>query len=338
MSRLILTLLLFSAGTLHFFIPQLFNPAIPFEYKWPINLLAGLIEVCLALGLWPPRFRDRSAQMAALWFLILTPVHIYVSWYQIPIFGISSPVLLWARTFFQPVLYFWALSLQSKGWIMAQTWKDVLFLHYQVEPKLLQGHVPFKLDEYQGKGIISIVSFTMESIRFPFLPSVPGLSKLNELNLRTYVDVDGVKGVYFFTLDADLKPAILIARTFFSLPYHLAAITIEKIHNNYFCKSHSSKTSIDIVAEIGGHKASSHFDLWATERYGLFTKRNQHSLHGVVEHIPWQFNKVSIKKLQDNFSSQLGKDLAAKEFLGQGYCKELNVKFKPFYKLRSSLR
>ena len=336
MSRFILTLILFFASLLHFFMPQLFNPAIPFDNKLLINFCAGVIEASLAFGLWTIRFRDISARLTALWFLILTPIHIYVSWFQIPIFGFSSPVLLWGRTCLQPLLYFWALTLQSRGWIMAQTWKDVLFLHYQVEPKLLQSHVPFKLDEYNCKAVISIVSFKMDSIRFPFLPSVPGLTKLNELNLRTYVEVDGIKGVYFFTLDADLRPAIFIARSIFSLPYRLAAIKIEINQNSYFCKSQNSDTSLEILAEIGDKKTSSLFDLWATERYGLFTKRNRDSLHGIVEHIPWQFNDLEIKKFQDNFSSQLGSDLRAKEFIGQGYCKELKVKFKPFYKLRQS--
>ena len=335
MSRSILILVLFFAGLLHLLMPQLFDPAIPFTNKWAINVFSGSLEIVLSLGLCIDRFKDKSARLAALWFLLLTPIHLYVCWYQIPMFGFSNPFLLWGRTLLQPLLYFWALSLQSKGWIMAQTWRDVLFLHYPVEPKLLQDHVPFKLDEYNGQAIISIVSFTMESIRFPFLPSVPGLSKLNELNLRTYVDVDGKKGVYFFTLDADLKPAIFIARTFFSLPYRLAKIVVMKKHNSYFCKSLSSNTSIEMNAVIGDARASSHFDLWATERYGLFTKRNQDSLHGIVDHVPWHLHDVSLKSIEDNFSSQLGLNLKAKAFVGQGYCKELKVKFRPFYKLRT---
>ena len=36
-------------------------------------------------------------------------------------------------------------------------------------------------------------------------------------------------------------------------------------------------------------------------------------------------------KTKDNFN-------ANQEFIGQGYCKELKVKFKPFYKLRQSAK
>ena len=76
MSRFILTLILFFASLLHFFMPQLFNPAIPFDNKLLINFCAGFIEASLAFGLWTIRFRDISARLTALWFLILTPIHI----------------------------------------------------------------------------------------------------------------------------------------------------------------------------------------------------------------------------------------------------------------------
>lgn len=264
--------------------------------------------------------KDFMAQLLALIFLLLIPLFIYLS--------------LGAVTLVLPVLYFWALSFQTKGWIMAQTWRDVLFLHYQVNPELLQKQVPFTLDLFENKAVISIVSFTMDRIRFPFLPSVPGLSKLNELNLRTYVDVDGIKGVYFFTLDADSSPAIFIAKTFFSLPYKKSIIDLEKTKGRYLFSSLNSSTSIQFMAEVKSPKVSDHFDLWVTERYGLFTKRSGDTLHGIVQHVPWKLNDLFIHDIQDNFSTQLGEGLKATEFFNNSYCEKLEVRFKPFYKLK----
>lgn len=333
MSRALLFLLLIGAGVLHIVRPGLFDPAIPFPYKWPINLSVGILEIALALGLYSKKFQDLSARLTALWFLCLIPIHVFVSWNHIAIFGTDQPLLLWLRTAFQPVLYFWALSLQKRGWIMAQTWKDVLFIHYQVDPKLLQDQVPFKLDLYNGNAVISIVSFTMDKIRFPFLPAVPGLSRLNELNLRTYVEVNGIKGVYFFTLDADQIPGISIGRMFFSLPYRLAKITIQKKDIEYLCESFRTSASLNFSAEIGAGRKSSSFDLWATERYGLFTKRSKQTLHGIVQHAPWVLQDISLTQIEDNFSSQLGMHLKAKDFLAPTYCQKLDVKFRPFYKM-----
>ena len=118
-------------------------------------------------------------------------------------------------------------------WIMEQDWNHVLFLHWQIEPALISAHVPFPLDLFEGKAVISIVPFRMDRIRFPFLPVVPLLSQLWELNLRTYVNVSGVRGVYFFTLDTDSALACLIANQFFHLPYRLAKMNGQVFDGQY---------------------------------------------------------------------------------------------------------
>ena len=333
MARFSLSLILAAGGVLHLFYPELFDAAIPWGPKWPINLFAGVLELLLSVGLWLRPSRDLAARLSALWFLILIPIHVFVSINHIEMFGISHPVLLWIRTLLQPLLFFWALSLQKKGWIMAQTWKDVVFLHYEVDAQELQKQVPFKLDLYQGKAVVSIVAFCMDRIRFPFLPSVPGLKKLNELNLRTYVEVNGVKGVYFFTLEADLKPAIWIAKTFFSLPYRYSKISQQLNQPHYQFNQKGLNTSLEINAVIGDSKSSSAFDLWATERYGLFTKRGSKTLHGIVRHDPWKLMGVTVNDIEDHFSNQLGEHLRAKSFSHMSYCCELKVRFQPFYQL-----
>ena len=78
MSKIFLSVILFSAGMLHLFVPSLFDPAIPFHFKWAINLFAGILEILLALGLLSKNFQDLSARLSALWFLSLMPIHIYV--------------------------------------------------------------------------------------------------------------------------------------------------------------------------------------------------------------------------------------------------------------------
>lgn len=327
-SRLLLSITLAFAGFLHFLRPELFNPAIPFSWTSEINFTAGVLELCLAIILWIPKLRDFAARMCALWFLALIPVHIYVSHNEIPIFGISNPVFLWARTFFQPVLYFWALSLQDKGWIMSQHWSDVIFLHYEVDAQKLQQLTPFPLDLYEGKAIVSIVPFVMSRIRFPFLPSIPGLSRLLELNLRTYVRVNGVPAVYFFTLDSNHLPGVLIARWFFALPYRWVKLHFNKNKNYEF-----SSSKFELKAQIGEIALPNDFDRWATERYALFTHRGSASLCGIVEHAPWKLQMLKVISLRDDFSSLLGMDLKAQAFRATAYAQQLDVRFRPFRKI-----
>ena len=66
---------------------------------------------------------------------------------------------------------------------------------------------------------VGVVPFHMTNIRLRGLPPVPGTDKFPELNVRTYVTIDGKPGVYFFSLDATNLLAIMVAKTFYHLPY-----------------------------------------------------------------------------------------------------------------------
>lgn len=328
LSRLLLSGILFLAGILHLVRPDWFNQAIPFEEKLAINIAAGLLEIILALGLITRRWRDLAAQGSALWFLSLIPIHVYLSLQDIKVGEIDLTALLWGRTFFQPVLFFWALSLQEKGWIISQRWSDVMFLHYKVDAQKLQEKVPFPLDLFKGEAIVSIVPFVMGRIRFPFFFPIPGLSQLLELNLRTYVRVNGIPAVYFFTLDSNHLPGVLIARWFFSLPYRWIKLSFNKEDDYQF-----SSPQFEIRASIGEKQVSSEFDQWATERYALMTQARGKKLMGVVEHRPWKLHAVRIHHLKDSFSTILGDELKMKELLSASYSDSLDVRFRPFRKI-----
>ena len=66
------------------------------------------------------------------------------------------------------------------------------------------------------------------------LPSVPGLSSFHETNVRTYVHRAGCDpGVWFFSLDAANRLAVLAARTTFHLPYYHARMFLERLPAAY---------------------------------------------------------------------------------------------------------
>jgi uncharacterized protein YqjF (DUF2071 family) len=116
-----------------------------------------------------------------------------------------------------------AASLPPAGIpVMAQQWRHLLFLHWAVEPALVQPALPpgLTVDAFEGRAYIGIVPFFMRGVRPRGLPPLPGLSYFPELNLRTYVyDDAGVPGVWFYSLEAGNWLAVQIARTFFRLPY-----------------------------------------------------------------------------------------------------------------------
>ena len=242
---------------------------------------------------------------------------------EVPILGVSHPAVLWGRTAFQFVLYFWALSIQDKGWIISQRWSDVLFLHYEVDPIALQKLVPFPVDLFKGKAIVSIVPFAMSRIRFPFLPAIPGFSKLYELNLRTYVRIKNRPAVYFFTLDSNHLPGVLVARVGFSLPYRWRKMQLTN-EQRYEFKS----PTLDLRAKVSHAKSTGHFDAWCTERYGLATKFFGKNLWGKVDHPKWKLQKVNVEHIENNFSNEF---IELKKYVGASYASTLDVRFRPFH-------
>jgi uncharacterized membrane protein len=112
---IILSLILALAGLIHLLDPFSFINALPLflPLKLEIIFWTGLIEFCLAGGLLIRKSRNVTAILTALYFFLLLPIHIYVSWNKIPMFGISDPLSLWARTAFQFVFIWWAYSIRK---------------------------------------------------------------------------------------------------------------------------------------------------------------------------------------------------------------------------------
>lgn len=88
-------------------------------------------------------------------------------------------------------------------WMMTQTWQDVLFLHWPIAPQELEKHVPkeLKLDLFEQNAWLSVVLFKVYRHRLRFLPPLPGMNTYLQLNVRTYVEYNGMKGIYFFHLE-----------------------------------------------------------------------------------------------------------------------------------------
>ena len=106
-------------------------------------------------------------------------------------------------------------------------WRHVCFANWPVDPELVRRQLPERLtlDTDDGQAWLSVVPFTNVDVRPRVFPAGTGVA-LPELNLRTYVTVDGTPGVYFFSLDADGILAVVGARLFHHLPYYYADIDL----------------------------------------------------------------------------------------------------------------
>lgn len=88
--------------------------------------------------------------------------------------------------------------LPTAPWVMTQLWKDLLFLHYPVDPEILRPLVPdaLRLDTYEHRAWVSVAPFLITRLRPPGVPAVPWLSSFPELNVRTYVTYGDKPGVF----------------------------------------------------------------------------------------------------------------------------------------------
>jgi len=179
-------------------------------------------------------------------------------------------------------------------------WRDLLFAHWRVDPALLARRLPagVAVDTYRADAYLGVVPFVMDDVRPRGSPI--GRS-FGELNLRTYVTVDGTPGVYFFNLDADDRLGVGVARSLFRLPYYQATMDVE-----------TRGTGTDRVVSFRSRRRSrgakpapfdarygpdggfdtpepGSLEAFLTERYRFYTADGRGRLyHGDVAHEPWE--------------------------------------------------
>jgi uncharacterized protein len=191
--------------------------------------------------------------------------------------------------------------------IMYQTWAKLLFLHWPVAPEQLRPMVPERLtiDTHWGSAWASLTPFTMWGIRPPFLPAVPRLSATHELNVRTYVLLNGVPGVWFFTLEAANVLAVVGAQVFFGLPYRLARMRLWERDDTIRYRSrriHPGSPPAHFDAEWRGGDAlpasvPGSPEFFLTERYYLYTTKGDRLLRGRIHHPPWPLQRATLRHL-----------------------------------------
>lgn len=186
---------------------------------------------------------------------------------------------------------------------MTQQWRDLLFVHWRVDPALIQARLPagLRVDTWQGEAYLGVVPFRMAEVRLGKLPAVPGFSQFLELNLRTYVvDETGVPGVWFHTLDTNHAIAAAIARTFFHLPYHRADQRVDR-HDDGTLFFHSRRCA-GIERGETSLRWRSGFPLppppagelthFLVERYVLYTHSRRGLYRGRLTHAPYRVRSV----------------------------------------------
>jgi uncharacterized protein YqjF (DUF2071 family) len=187
--------------------------------------------------------------------------------------------------------------LPDRAWVMTQTWNDLLFAHWAVDPSELRNKIPddFELDLYEGKAWIGIVPFYMTNVSARGVPSLPWVSEFPELNVRTYVSVLDRPGVYFFSLDAGSSLAVRTARALLNLPYFTATMRVSSNGDTiaYESRRHGGRYRAEFTATYeptGDAVAPSPgtLEYFLTERYCLYNRNHRNIPYRLeIHHLPW---------------------------------------------------
>jgi uncharacterized protein YqjF (DUF2071 family) len=195
------------------------------------------------------------------------------------------------------------------GW---QRWRRLLFMHWPVPVGVLRAAVPtsFDLDLHEGTAYVGVVPFAMEGVRPRFVPELAASAFL-ETNVRTYVLRNGEPGVYFFSLEAASRLAVLAARAAFSLPYHHARMELREdagvVH--YVTTRTGSGVGHRVRYRVGeslGASKPGTLEHFLLERYLLFTEKGGTPRRGQVHHTPYPVHRASIVDVTDQLVETAG--------------------------------
>jgi len=178
------------------------------------------------------------------------------------------------------------------AWLVAQRWEHVLFAHWPVEPAALAPLLPppVEPDVRDDNAWVAFVAFVMAGTRASGPPWWPVLPPIPELNLRTYVRIGAVRGVWFISLDAASPFFATIGRALYGLRYRVASMSTRHFEARTEFRSSRPGASFSAAyapaGPVVGAKPGS-LEHFLVERYRLFSERRGRLLTAEVAHEPW---------------------------------------------------
>lgn len=177
-------------------------------------------------------------------------------------------------------------------------------MHWPVPAESLRPLIPEPLiiDTFDGVAWVGITPFTTWGLRPMFLPAVPFLSESHEINVRTYVHLDGVPGVWFFSLDANNPLAVLGARLAFHLPYFAARMSFGRRDGTIHFASRrthrrAAPAGFEASWSVGDRLAQPEpdsLDFFLIERYCLYAARGDRLYRARIFHRPWPLHAARL--------------------------------------------
>jgi len=207
-------------------------------------------------------------------------------------------------------------------WVLSMAWKDLLFASWRLPIHVVRAKVPpeLELDTFDGSAWVTMVPMHITDIHFRGVPAIPGMESLRELNLRTYVKLNGKAGVYFLSIEC---PAVLsdwMAVHFFGVPYLKAQIAIAKDGDSHHYASERAHELHPPAAFFGTFQPAGEtfnptagsLEAFLVERFCLFYVKDGKVHRGDILHDTWKLQNANLKIELNTIGKSAGLELSEK--------------------------
>jgi uncharacterized protein YqjF (DUF2071 family) len=212
-----------------------------------------------------------------------------------------------------------ATSQPPRRWRWSQHWRDLFFAHWQTASDELLPFLPHgvDLDIRDGAAWLSAVAFRLEAVRPRWFPPVGPASNFLELNLRTYIRWQNEPAIFFLSIHANSRTAIVLARWLTPLPYVFARIDYTRTPplREFVAGSRPRVDEPLFRAEfrpIGAAEETtpSSLDDWLLERYvAVIPDRRGRLKRMTAWHPRWRLHKVRSRVTARGLGRPWGVDL-----------------------------
>jgi uncharacterized protein YqjF (DUF2071 family) len=179
-------------------------------------------------------------------------------------------------------------------------WDRALFVHYEVDPAVLQPQVPLPLDLRDGHAYVSLVAFTMRGLRLAAGGRLTAwmtapIATHGLLNVRTYVKYQGEQAIYFMAEWIPNRLSVFAGPHTYGLPYRYGKLDYSHEHESGSISGSVEPASGGRLAWHASLPAATRFRTSAAgslsefllERYTAFTLARRRLRVFRIQHEPW---------------------------------------------------
>ena len=197
--------------------------------------------------------------------------------------------------------------------ISTQEWRDLTFLHWAVDPSVVQPFMPpgVRADVHEGRTYVGLVPFRMVGVSIGRGPGVPYFGTFLETNVRLYsVDATGRRGVVFLSLDTDRAAAVPAIRATIGAPYRWArmrfARSADVVAYEARLRRLGPRASSRVVVRVGEEREATPLDDFLSARWGAHVRRRRGTTYVPNRHEPWTLRDAEVLEVEDQLVDSVG--------------------------------